>query len=234
MKNFCYTSTLIIAIAFSSCKKDPCKGITCYNGGTCEDGKCKCTAAWTGTYCGTPADPCNGVVCYNSGYCSGGSCVCQAHFFGDSCRGQVAPDTMYIYRVVVNRYNPVDTTGTLWDISDGTLADIYPVITLNGGIAYKDIVLNKKDNVNHNSQWTFNLGADSLYIPSANITNPNYRLELWEYNAGGTDRYMRGFNFTPYPNDTTGFPGSRELIGDPLDPYESWYQFRIYYRYGWQ
>lgn len=33
------------------CKKDPCKNVTCQNGGTCNDGKCACSLPWEGSRC---------------------------------------------------------------------------------------------------------------------------------------------------------------------------------------
>ena len=34
-----------------SCKKDPCKGVSCQNGGTCSDGNCNCSLPWEGSRC---------------------------------------------------------------------------------------------------------------------------------------------------------------------------------------
>jgi hypothetical protein len=39
------------AMTVSSCKKDPCKKVTCQNGGTCQDGNCKCNLPWEGSRC---------------------------------------------------------------------------------------------------------------------------------------------------------------------------------------
>jgi len=39
------------AITVSSCKKDPCKNVTCQNGGVCQDGNCKCNLPWEGSRC---------------------------------------------------------------------------------------------------------------------------------------------------------------------------------------
>lgn len=38
-------------LSLSGCKKDPCKDVTCQNGGTCVDGKCNCSLPWEGTKC---------------------------------------------------------------------------------------------------------------------------------------------------------------------------------------
>ncbi len=39
------------AMMVSSCKKDPCKKVTCQNGGVCQDGNCKCNLPWEGSRC---------------------------------------------------------------------------------------------------------------------------------------------------------------------------------------
>jgi hypothetical protein len=39
------------ALTLQSCKKDPCKNVTCQNGGTCQDGNCQCRLPWEGSKC---------------------------------------------------------------------------------------------------------------------------------------------------------------------------------------
>ena len=39
------------ALTLQSCMKDPCKNVTCQNGGTCQDGNCECTLPWEGPKC---------------------------------------------------------------------------------------------------------------------------------------------------------------------------------------
>ncbi len=38
-------------IWYSSCIKDKCKDVVCYNGGICVDGKCACTSGYEGLHC---------------------------------------------------------------------------------------------------------------------------------------------------------------------------------------
>ncbi|MCX7607392.1 MAG: hypothetical protein N2170_09045 [Bacteroidia bacterium] len=42
---------LTLLLSTLGCKKDPCKDVTCQNGGTCVDGKCNCSLPWEGTKC---------------------------------------------------------------------------------------------------------------------------------------------------------------------------------------
>lgn len=41
------------AVTYSSCTKDPCKDVSCLNGGTCASGNCTCKTGYEGTDCGT-------------------------------------------------------------------------------------------------------------------------------------------------------------------------------------
>jgi len=47
--------SLSFALVFNSCKKDedPCDGVTCQNGGSCNNGNCNCTTGFEGGTCGT-------------------------------------------------------------------------------------------------------------------------------------------------------------------------------------
>ncbi len=44
-----------LALTVNSCKKtdDPCSGITCQNGGTCNNGSCSCATGYEGSRCET-------------------------------------------------------------------------------------------------------------------------------------------------------------------------------------
>lgn len=51
---FSLTVASIATITLSGCKKDdPCEGVTCSNGGTCNNGSCSCAAGYEGSTCGT-------------------------------------------------------------------------------------------------------------------------------------------------------------------------------------
>ena len=42
------------SIFYVSCKKDPCAGVTCLNGGTCGGGTCTCPSGYMGSRCQIP------------------------------------------------------------------------------------------------------------------------------------------------------------------------------------
>ena len=45
------TLSAFATIIYTSCKKDPCSGVTCQNGGSCDNGSCTCLSGYSGTYC---------------------------------------------------------------------------------------------------------------------------------------------------------------------------------------
>mgnify|MGYP002803851178 FL=1 len=72
------------------CKKpaDPCEGNFCNpEGSTCVDGKCQCTAPYSGEYCYVL--PCDDEPCLNGGTCEdtkdGYKCTCMDHYSGKNC-----------------------------------------------------------------------------------------------------------------------------------------------------
>lgn len=53
---------VFLSVTYSACKKEPysyvdnCTGVVCRNNGTCVDGKCNCTAGYTGDFCDIKAN----------------------------------------------------------------------------------------------------------------------------------------------------------------------------------
>jgi hypothetical protein len=118
---------------------------------------------------------------------------------------------MYIIGVTVNHFHPTNPFGVIWDADRaGDNADIYPIIKRNGVVIFNGYTDNinycYKPNANYDTQYKFILHEDSITI--TDITNPNYRIELWDYDDGiNPDDSMYGFNFTPYTG-LDGFPSS--------------------------
>lgn len=48
---------IVIALLIAGCDKDPCKGLDCLNGGTCDNGKCLCPEGYEGENCETKKEP---------------------------------------------------------------------------------------------------------------------------------------------------------------------------------
>lgn len=53
MKKLFFALTAGVLMAASACTSDPCKDVTCNNGGTCADGTCICAAGYEGNDCST-------------------------------------------------------------------------------------------------------------------------------------------------------------------------------------
>ena len=72
---------------------DPCAGVTCENGGTCDAGVCLCATGFTGESCEINIDDCSPGVCQNGGICVDGvsthACECPMGFSGPYCETNV-------------------------------------------------------------------------------------------------------------------------------------------------
>ena len=49
--SFLFAFLLLTWFAFPGCKGDPCKGLICDNGATCEEGNCICEPGYEGRFC---------------------------------------------------------------------------------------------------------------------------------------------------------------------------------------
>lgn len=49
----CCVMALAGAVTFTACQKDPCIGLTCQNGGSCDEGFCTCQTGFEGVECQT-------------------------------------------------------------------------------------------------------------------------------------------------------------------------------------
>ncbi|MCB9045759.1 MAG: calcium-binding EGF-like domain-containing protein [Chitinophagales bacterium] len=88
LKNFIFPGLLTLfafsLVLYASCN-NKCKDITCQNGGTCENGSCKCPTGYEGEFCETASDPCSNIDCLNGGTCDNGKCNCPDGYEGDKC-----------------------------------------------------------------------------------------------------------------------------------------------------
>jgi hypothetical protein len=48
-----YLYLVVLIVSLGACKEDPCASVVCFNGGSCSDGTCDCTAGYEGDDCGT-------------------------------------------------------------------------------------------------------------------------------------------------------------------------------------
>lgn len=71
-----------LLLAYASCS-NPCKEISCQNGGECLEGVCDCAPGWVGENCQYQA--CYVLDCQNGASCSLGTCHCLSGFYGEAC-----------------------------------------------------------------------------------------------------------------------------------------------------
>ena len=102
---------MAFATIYESCKKDPCSGVACLNGGACSGGSCICASGYTGYHCETKLDPCAGVTCYNGGYCNLGSCVCPPGYTGTYCETHTVSTLTYHNATFTPIYININGTG---------------------------------------------------------------------------------------------------------------------------
>ena len=226
MKKLIPLIAVVLVLTAASCKRNLCEGVVCNNLGTCVDGECSCTPGWTGTTCDVHTNPCDTTICYNGGVCNAGVCNCPGHTSGADCKIQEAPSHMAIHRLVIERFNPYDQNGAFWD--NGDFADVYTIIKRGDSVIYDGTVW-RKENATYDTWYSWLLGSDSIIIND--ITNGDYKMEMWDYDGGGgADTYMNGFNFTPY-TDSTGFRGSIELTDTSF--YHNKFIMHVYFNYSW-
>ncbi|MDH3625173.1 MAG: PKD domain-containing protein [Myxococcales bacterium] len=81
------------SVSFDGASSDPCAGVVCQNGGTCDAGSCLCAAGFAGAFCEINIDDCASVVCQNGGLCVDGvdsyTCECPMGFTGAHCETNV-------------------------------------------------------------------------------------------------------------------------------------------------
>lgn len=67
MKKILVTATVMLliffAVVYTSCRRDPCTKMVCYNGGVCSRGTCLCPTGFTGSLCQYTS-----IVYYNNTY----------------------------------------------------------------------------------------------------------------------------------------------------------------------
>ena len=134
---------LLIAVAigsatiYTSCVKDPCSGVNCLNGGSCNSGSCICPAGYNGTNCeninvttitinndaptpinltvngSTTTVPYGGSVSYNGNYGSTltVSATTQSSSFGQTISWET---TTYTFPAVGTNIVPIDVPSTFF------------------------------------------------------------------------------------------------------------------------
>lgn len=193
-----FLSYIFILILINSCKKDPCDGKTCLNGGVCVDGGCQCPPGTSGSNCEIK-DPCYNIKCLNGGSCANGACNCATGYSGSDCSKQVTPTKIRITKIDVTKFPATTPNGGGWDISDAP--DLLPVFLKGTTILWTS------------PEYYQNAKQGTVYsftpVTPIEILNPKdeYIIQLWDYDSLDPNDYIEGLRFTPY-YDTNGFPST--------------------------
>jgi hypothetical protein len=135
---------IVIVVVYSSCEKNVCDNVTCFNGGSCNSGTCKCPIGWEDPQCQTKS-----VARYLGVYvgltqCNGGAQLIDSAW--------ITSDPVKINYVYVT-YKSIAPMVLHGYVSNNEAT--YSVVVPNDSLA------------NYMKQWTINLqGNKSLTIHS--------------------------------------------------------------------
>ena len=183
---------LLAAICtLSGCKKDPCDGVVCLNGGACDgDGNCICPSGYTGEHCETnvSSNPCAGITCQNGGTCVNGVCNCPTGYTGTYCQTAITPSQVLITQIVIYTF-PATDNGAGWDLLSS--AEMY--LSINQGTSSNNngLITSFYQDVSTTYDYTYNVN----WLLSS--PQNNYVLGLWDEDDLDADDFMTGVYFRP-------------------------------------
>lgn len=110
---------LLLLLAATACtEKNKCETLDCQNGGTCEDGYCKCPEGYIGSLCEIKDNPCDRANCGSgTDSCRVDNnvpvCVCQSGYMGPKCDSVWAMQFLGTYTVTETCTKPSGQVETL-------------------------------------------------------------------------------------------------------------------------
>jgi hypothetical protein len=128
-----------MVILFNACSSDPCKDVTCLNGGTCVSGTCNCANGYEGTNCDTKTQD-----RYAGSYSAVDVCTSGNY----SYNATVAPSSTDITKILMTNFggfgSSVVVSGTVAGSSFTVPSQSFGAVTIsgNGTLASDNLTIN--------------------------------------------------------------------------------------------
>jgi len=177
----------VLLLFIGSCSNDPCKGVTCQNGGTCQSGSCNCPAGYSGSSCQTINTPTSMAV---------------------------TQITVTGFPSLNPSGNDWNSGGTGQSNASG-YANIYPVIIDGSGSVLYSGSQNTVTNATFQSSYTFTPSAPiALSNPAASYSLVLYNSQAGCATCVGSDPTMGTTVWTPFTaGQSIGFPTAITATG---------------------
>lgn len=194
---------------------DPCEGVTCYNGGSCNHGACDCPPGYSGPRCQN-YDPCYGVNCQNGGTCVNGDCNCPDGFYGSECQYAKTPKGVYITRIDLIEWPEYPPNGGAWD-ANSVRPDIFLKVFVNGSVA---TTTGYYSQCNLGTEYPYLVGELPVYVGE---THNKVAVGLYDYDGNSGADAMGGVYF--FPDDFQSSLPTSSVIGNS----SSQIKYRVHY-----
>jgi len=112
-------SAFITILLYTSCERNPCDNVTCFNGGSCNVGTCRCPVGWEDPQCQTKS-----VQRYVGSYVGLTTCDAGAQTI-DSCLIEADPNKINYVFVTVKSFGKKPLHGQV-DVNASTYSILIP------------------------------------------------------------------------------------------------------------
>lgn len=153
----------------------------------------------------TFSDRCKDVTCFN-GSCKKGVCECDEGFEGHQCFNEIVPAAVYVDKVVLTSFEPLNRQGEPWDPDGGP--DLFICIGSSNVVLFHS----EPPIMDADPSMEFTFLIDPPLKIEEDIKDP-LDLTIWDFEGTGSSPSIGWQFFTPYPAGE-GFP-SVLFLDDP-------------------